>query len=200
MVRHVRVLYVLAGHDEDKGEVQYTNDILAMLSPEGEKVGLGKGLKARGNVEDWLGKVEDAMFSNLRKLTKSSIADYERKSREEWILCHCSQVVLTVSQMMWCRDINEILSGDFDRLEGMKGFEQKSFKDLNNLAAIVRGELPKLARAVLCALITIDVHARDMVTSMVKDEVSTSSEKNHFERSRRWLSHTPQNRNRNKHY
>ena len=172
-----------------------------MLSPEGEKVGLGKGLKARGNVEDWLGKVEDAMFSNLRKLTKSSIGDYERKSREEWILCHCSQVVLTVSQMMWCRDINEILSGDFDRLEGMKGFEQKSFKDLNNLAAIVRGELPKLARAVLCALITIDVHARDMVTSMVKDEVSTKcNERNHFERNRKWVYHKQQNRNRKKHY
>ena len=35
----------------------------------------------------------------------------------------------------------------------------------------MRGELPKLARAVLCALITIDVHARDMVTGMVKREV-----------------------------
>jgi dynein heavy chain len=43
---------------------------------------------------------------------------------------------------------------------------------LNKLAAIVRGELPKLVRAVLCALITIDVHARDMVTGMVKKKVS----------------------------
>lgn len=143
-----------------------------MLSPENEKVGLGKGLKARGNVEDWLGKVEEAMFSNLRRLTKFAIGDFEQKTREEWVLCHCSQVVLTVSQMMWCRDITEILTSDFDRLEGMRGFEQKSFKDLGNLAAIVRGELPKLARAVLCALITIDVHARDMVTGMVKNEVS----------------------------
>ena len=44
-----------------------------MISPEQEKVSLGKGLKARGNVEDWLGKVEDAMFSNLRKITKQAI-------------------------------------------------------------------------------------------------------------------------------
>ena len=43
---------------------------------------------------------------------------------------------------------------------------------MNELAAIVRGSLPKLARAVLCALITIDVHARDMVTDMVKHEVN----------------------------
>ena len=82
------------------------------------------------------------------------------------------QIVLTVSQMMWCTDISKILEADYNRLEGMRDFEQKSFTDLNTLAAIVRGELPKLARNVLCALITLDAHARDMVTSMVKSEVS----------------------------
>ena len=38
------------------------------------------------------------------------------------------KVVLTVSQLIWCRDVTEILEGDFDRLEGMKEFEQKCFK------------------------------------------------------------------------
>lgn len=51
-----------------------------------------QGLKARGNVEEWLGKVEEAMFSNLRKLTKSAITDYERRPRAEWVVSHCSQV------------------------------------------------------------------------------------------------------------
>ena len=51
-----------------------------------------QGLKARGNVEDWLCKVEEAMFGSLRKLTKSAIADYERRSREEWVVSHASQV------------------------------------------------------------------------------------------------------------
>ena len=40
------------------------------------------------------------------------------------------------------------------------------------MAAIVRGELNKLERAVLGALITLDVHARDMVTGRVKAGVS----------------------------
>ncbi|XP_046331899.2 dynein axonemal heavy chain 6-like [Haliotis rufescens] len=159
--------------DGEKAEIQYTNDILAMLSPEGEKVSLGKGLKARGNVEDWLGKVEEGMFSNLRKLTKAAITDFERKTREDWVVCHASQIVLTVSQLMWCRDVTEILEGDFDRLAAMKDFEGKNYRDLNKLAAIVRGELPKLARAVLCALITIDVHARDMITEIVQMEVDS---------------------------
>lgn len=37
----------------------------------------------------------------------------------------------------------------------------------------MRGEIPKLARANLCALITIDVHGRDMITGMVASKVDT---------------------------
>ncbi|XP_013408536.1 dynein heavy chain 6, axonemal [Lingula anatina] len=161
-------------HDgQGEAEVQFTNDILAMISPEGEKVGLGKGLKARGNVEDWLGKVEEAMFNNLRRLVKESIKDFEVRTREEWVALHASQVILTVSQMMWCTDITNVLTSDDDRLVGMQNFEKKSFDDLNKLAAIVRQEIPKLVRATLCALITLDVHARDMVTEMVKVKVDS---------------------------
>lgn len=57
------------------------------------KVGLGKGLKARGNVEDWLGKVEEAMFTSLRRLSKAAISDYQTKERVEWVVTgHPSQV------------------------------------------------------------------------------------------------------------
>uniref|UniRef100_A0A8C1NY02 Dynein, axonemal, heavy chain 6 n=1 Tax=Cyprinus carpio TaxID=7962 RepID=A0A8C1NY02_CYPCA len=139
----------------DTGEkIQYTNDILAMVSPEGEKVALGKGLKARGNVEDWLGKVEEAMFSSLRRLSKAAIADYQSKPRVEWVVAgHPSQVVLTISQLMWCRDMDSCLEGDHDH-----------YQRLNALAALVRGNLPSLHRNIITALITIDVHARDIVT------------------------------------
>lgn len=64
------------------------------MSPHvGAQVGLTKGLKAQGNVEDWLCKVEDAMFNSLRRLCKGAIADYQVKSREEWVVAgHPSQV------------------------------------------------------------------------------------------------------------
>jgi len=43
-------------------------------------------------VEDWLGKVEESMFSSLRKLVRAAMTDYENRSREEWVLLHASQV------------------------------------------------------------------------------------------------------------
>ncbi|KAM6202366.1 dynein axonemal heavy chain 6 [Rhynchocyon petersi] len=158
---------------EGEPEKVYTNDILAMLSPEGERVNLGKGLKARGNVEEWLGKVEEAMFSSLRRLFKAAIADYQVKPRTEWVTSgHPSQVILTVSQIMWCRDLTDCLEADdSDCQKALEAFERINFERLNALAALVRGSLPKLHRNIITALITIDVHARDIVTELVESQV-----------------------------
>jgi dynein heavy chain len=71
---------------------KFTNDILAMISPEGESVSLGKGLKARGNVEVWLCSVEDAMVKSLRALTKAAVSDFFTRPRTEWVSRHASQV------------------------------------------------------------------------------------------------------------
>ncbi|XP_054557772.1 dynein axonemal heavy chain 6 isoform X4 [Talpa occidentalis] len=153
-------------------EKVFTNDILAMLSPEGERVNLGKGLKARGNVEEWLGKVEEAMFNSLRRLCKAAIADYQGKPRTTWVIAgHPSQVILTISQIMWCRDLTECLERDSDCLEALEDFEKVNFERLNSLAALVRGSLPKLHRNIITALITIDVHARDIVTELIQAKV-----------------------------
>ncbi|XP_017317258.1 dynein axonemal heavy chain 6 isoform X2 [Ictalurus punctatus] len=159
-----------------EAEKAHSNDILAMISPEGEKVALGKGLKARGNVEDWLGKVEEAMFASLRRLSKAAIPDYQSKPRVEWVVAgHPSQVVLTISQLMWCRDMDNCLEGDHDHFEALQQFELENIERLNALAALVRGNLPKIHRSIITALITVDVHARDIVTELVNEKVDSSS-------------------------
>lgn len=43
---------------------------------------------------------------------------------------------------------------------------------LNDLAALVRGSLPELHRNIITALITIDVHARDIITDLIKEKVA----------------------------
>ncbi|XP_045894233.1 dynein axonemal heavy chain 6-like [Micropterus dolomieu] len=162
--------------DDEEQEMVYSKDILNMVSPEGEKVGLTKGLKAQGNVEAWLCKVEEAMFTSLRRLSKAAIADYQVKTREEWVVAgHPSQVVLTISQMMWCSDMDACLEGDHDHFAALQKFELANFDRLNALAALVRGQLPTLQRNIITALITIDVHARDIVTDLVRQKVDTSS-------------------------
>lgn len=111
--------------ENNPGTQVMTTDIIAMISPEGERVQLTKGLKARGNVEDWLGKVEDAMFLSLKKKMKFAVRDYMQRTRESWVVEHPNQIVLTVSQIMWARNVHEILDKGSDKAVEMMAFEKK---------------------------------------------------------------------------
>ena len=81
------------------------------------------------------------------------------------------QVILTVSQIMWCADLSRILKDGDECLLALQRFEESSFQNLKNLAALLRGSLPKITRNVINALLTIDVHARDIVRNMIKTKV-----------------------------
>lgn len=157
-----------------QAEVILTTDIIAMISPEGERVQLGKGLKARGNVEDWLGKVEESMFLSLRRLMKASLQDFMNRTRTDWVVRHANQIVLAVSQMMWAKGVHEILDNP-QKSSALEGYEKKCINDLNDLAALIRSNLPPVTRKILIALITIDVHARDTIHTLVESKVTNSS-------------------------
>ena len=51
-------------------------DIIAMFSNEGEKINFLKGLKARGQVEQWLETVQAGMKDTLYRLMKTGLSDY----------------------------------------------------------------------------------------------------------------------------
>ena len=58
----------------------------------------------------------------------------------------------------------------------MRKYSEKSNGQLSNIVNMVRGELTKLERATMSALVTIDVHARDVVVQMAKDGVSDAKD------------------------
>ncbi len=77
---------------------------------------------------------------------------------------------------MWCKEVTEILeNGDDEVVEKLRVFEKKSFENLTKLAKLVRQELPELLRMSLVSLITLDVHARDIITEMIRVEVDDAT-------------------------
>ena len=55
----------------------------------------------------------------------------------------------------------------------MEEFLEKSNEELNEIIKLVRGELPKMARYTLGALVVIDVHARDVVDNLLQNAVDS---------------------------
>lgn len=158
----------------ETGETVTTNDIVAMISPEGERLTFGVGLKARGAVEDWLSKVEEAMFLSVKRYMRLGYRCYPAKDRSFWMQEHPNQVVLTVSQQQWCTNVHSILDGKGNIEKKMVAFKDTLTKNLAILASIARTNISKLVRKVLCALITIDVHAKDSICTLVDKHITKS--------------------------
>jgi dynein heavy chain len=145
-------------------------DILAMISSEGEKVGLGKNLKVKGNVEEWLNLVTEKMKASLRIAMKAGLLDYDTKAREEWIFHHPGQVVATVAQMTWARGTEQALRSS-NPIQEMNLWSDDYKAELQKLIVKIRGTLPKLVRMIIVALVTTDVHARDIIDELCERQV-----------------------------
>jgi dynein heavy chain len=150
-------------------------DVVAMLSPEGERIAFPKILKARGNVEAWLSQVEEAMFTTVRKATKFGLSEFEERSRSRWLLEHSGQTILNVTQIAWSRDVTECLKSA-NPVQSLTAFKQKCVSNLGQIATLVRGSLPPLQRAILSSLITLEVHSRDIVQDLINARVSSMTD------------------------
>ncbi|XP_013912661.1 PREDICTED: dynein heavy chain 12, axonemal isoform X2 [Thamnophis sirtalis] len=146
-------------------------DIKSMYSTEGERVEFISTIstsEARGAVEKWLIQVEDVMLRSIHDVITRSRLAYPESPRKDWVREWPGQVVLCVSQMFWTSEVHEaIASGP----EGLQNYYQALQFQLNDIVELVRGKLSKQTRITLGALVTIDVHARDVVMEMIESGV-----------------------------
>lgn len=101
------------------------------------------------------------------------VQHYMKVSREEWVKNWPGQVVLAVSQVFWTIEVHEAIRGG---PAGLRTYWEKLNKQMAGIVGLVRGKLSKLQRISLGALVTIDVHARDVVNDMVEKGVSSEND------------------------
>ncbi|XP_068600100.1 dynein axonemal heavy chain 12 [Brachionichthys hirsutus] len=151
-------------------------DIQAMYSSEGERVQLIDHIstsEAKGAVEKWLVQVEDVMIRSVRDEIARSIVAYAETPRSLWVKEWPGQVVLCASQIYWTLEVHAAIK---EGSSGLKSYYQQLQNQLNDIVQMVRGELPKQTRITLGALVTIDVHARDVVMELIENGVSNETD------------------------
>uniref|UniRef100_A0A8C3K7K0 Dynein axonemal heavy chain 1 n=1 Tax=Calidris pygmaea TaxID=425635 RepID=A0A8C3K7K0_9CHAR len=96
--------------------------------------------------------------------------------RTTWVLEWPGQVVIAGCQIFWTKEVTAWLF--------RMGIASEYFlflTQLGDLVALVRGKLSKMQRAVLSALIVIEVHAKDVAAKLIEENVTS---RNDFE----WIS------------
>uniref|UniRef100_A0A8C5QHE5 Dynein axonemal heavy chain 11 n=1 Tax=Leptobrachium leishanense TaxID=445787 RepID=A0A8C5QHE5_9ANUR len=148
-----------------------------MYSKEREFVSFNNNCQCIGQVEHWLGKLEETMRETIRHQISEAVAAYEEKPRDQWIFDFPAQVSLTSSQIWWTIDVGIA----FDRLEegfetALKDYNKKQISQLNALITMLLGDLSTGDRQKIMTICTIDVHARDVVAKLIINKVSSSQD------------------------
>ena len=148
--------------------------ITGMNSPEGEHVDFCEALDPNGDkpVEVWLKGVESAMRHCLSKACKNAVESYatiDQKKRKDWFFDHPSQAILAADQIFWTLDTAKALEKN-----SMQKHLEFSLEQIQEMIQTVRGDISKLHRVVIGALIVLDVHARDVVKGFIENNITST--------------------------
>lgn len=147
-----------------------------MISAEKEKVEFLKSVdvndgEKKGNVERWLSEIEGVMISTLKKITKDSIAD--TTERVKWVRKWPAQTVLAVNMIRWTDLAEQAIQN-----RTIKEFLAQLVAELKDIVLLVRQDLTELERLTLGALVTIDVHGKDVIEALLRDRCEDIQEFN----------------------
>uniref|UniRef100_G1R661 Dynein axonemal heavy chain 1 n=1 Tax=Nomascus leucogenys TaxID=61853 RepID=G1R661_NOMLE len=142
-------------------------EITHMYSAEGEEVQLSFSIYPTSNVEDWLWEVERSMKASVHDIIEKAIRAYPTMPRTQWVLNWPGQVTIAGCQTYWTMEVAEALEAGDLRSQLFPQLCQQ----LSDLVALVRGKLSRMQRAVLSALIVIEVHAKDVVSKLIQENV-----------------------------
>ena len=137
-------------------------EILGMKSGEGESVTFDKTVYPVGNVEQWLSQIETTMKSSLMMHMRETVDAYPRSVREEWFFEFPSQCVQAVDMIIWTNEVETAIQAN--QLQEYHGQYHKQIIQTVNL---VKKSLTKLQRTLVCTLIVVDVHNRDVAQRLV---------------------------------
>jgi dynein heavy chain, axonemal len=99
----------------------------------------------------------------------------EIKSREylDWIIEHPGQVVLTISQVIYTRHVNQTLdSSSSDTDQALIDIRDQMVSTINNVCSLVFAQLEKTKLLTVEALLTLQVHWRDIFEMLIRKHVS----------------------------
>ncbi len=149
-----------------------------MVSADGEYVKFLESIILTGPSEKWLKSIEIAMRAVLKNQLRDTLVMLRKMSanRDRWLEKFPGQLCLTTCQMQWTTNCTRslLICNYLKNRKPLKKLRRKQNKILGFLSELSRRDLPKQLRLKVNAVITIEIHSRDVIDKMYR--MSKSSE------------------------
>ena len=150
----------------DKADKTQIIQIQSSIGNAKETVILDKFVKAQGNIEDWLGKLELEMQRSLKRLAEAAAIS---KPIRQFADQSCGQFALLGLQVSWTAQCHEALANAKSNKQIMVETNKFQLSVLQDLSAWCLEDLgTKMNRIKIETLVTIQVHQRDVFADLVK--------------------------------
>jgi dynein heavy chain, axonemal len=145
------------------------NEMFGMYSQMEEYIPFAQSVLPRKYVENWLTEIETMMKLSIRAQLEAGVKNFATMKRQDFVLQSPGQVAIAVNQIMWTHECEVSLHEH----GSLTPYVETAQKNLMLLVETVRQPLNNLQRMNLSGLITIEVHARDIVEQLAKASVDS---------------------------
>ncbi|KAJ7527535.1 hypothetical protein O6H91_16G059900 [Diphasiastrum complanatum] len=150
----------------EEGRRQY--EATGIFSPDGEYLPFASSIVLDTPPEEWLNKVEASMNIAVKVHLRKALEDSKLAKKDKWVKDNPGQCIISAGQIKWTSDSEKALSGAETSKGTLRQLMKKWISYLNKLTDMTRAKLSKIDRNKTTALITIEVHARDVIEKLMK--------------------------------
>ncbi len=103
---------------------------------------------------------------------QAGLADIKKSDFIEWILKHPGQIVLTISQVIYTKQVNQTFDSSSTQIDkALIQTRDQMITTINNVCSLVYAKLEQTKLLTVEALLTLQVHWRDIFEMLIKHNV-----------------------------
>lgn len=155
-------------------DVRRSHHASGIFGPDGEHLQFMETKSLDGRPEDWLNEAEKAMNQSVKWYLYKTLENSRSMKKEKWVRENPGQCIITAGQIIWTSECERALSNPESARASLKHLKKRRISYLNKLTGLTRSKLSKIDRSKVVALITIEVHARDVIDRLIRTGCTTA--------------------------
>eukprot|EP00796_Vickermania_ingenoplastis_P010528 gene10529-7314_t len=150
-------------------------EIVGMQSGEGENVTFESTVYPIGSIEQWLNEIESMM--------KASLLMHMRKT---WFFDHPAQCIQAVDMVVWTGEVEEAINS-----ASLRDYHSEYQQQILRTVELVKTQLSKLHRTLVCTLIVLNVHSRDIIQMLADKNITAVGDFSWYQQLRYYWEEDP---------